>query len=149
MSNKELSLQKNMFTDEWDDNRTRRQKKLDGKRNQPRQTEMFSSREIAQFGVRKTAWPLSPTTKLGLIFEDPRTPEEIERDRQRAAEEQTYPMFGLHGQDVPEQDFEQVTIAPDTVAVDDLVPGHVVDVDVSDRTLPVVEAVPKEDYDMV
>ena len=82
-----------MFTGELDDNRTRRQKKRDKERQQPRQTEMFSQGELAQFGVRKTAWPLSPTTKLGLIFEDPRTEEEKERDRQRAAEERTYQMF--------------------------------------------------------
>ena len=37
--------------------------------------------------------PLSPHTKLGLIFEDHRTPEEIERDVQRAAEKKTHRMF--------------------------------------------------------
>jgi hypothetical protein len=83
-----------MFTNEWDDTRTRRQKRLDREREQPKQNEMFSQRELAQFGVRKTLMPLSPHTRLVLINEDPRTPEEIERDIQRAAEERTYRMFG-------------------------------------------------------
>jgi hypothetical protein len=37
--------------------------------------------------------PLSPNTKVLLIRDDPRTPEEIERDLQRAAEANTKPMF--------------------------------------------------------
>jgi hypothetical protein len=90
----EIPRQRNMFTDEWDDTRTRRQKKLDREREQPKQHEMFSQRDLAQFGVRKPLMPLSPHTRLVLINEDPRTPEEIERDIQRAAEEQTYRMFG-------------------------------------------------------
>jgi hypothetical protein len=89
----EIPRQHNMFTNEWDDNRTLRQKQLDREREQPKQNEMFSQRELAQFGVRKTLMPLSPHTKLVLINEDPRTPEEIELDIQRAAEEQTYRMF--------------------------------------------------------
>jgi len=55
---------------------------------------MFSQRDVAQFGVNAhPLLPLSPNTKLLLIPEDPRTDEEIERDIQRAAEEQTRPMF--------------------------------------------------------
>ena len=49
----ESSRQFNMFTNEWDDNRTRRQKELDREREQPKQQEMFSQHEIAQFGVRR------------------------------------------------------------------------------------------------
>lgn len=83
-----------MFSGELDDNRTSRQKKLDRERNEPRQTEMFSQREIAQFGVNAhPLLPLSENTRLGLIFEDPRTEEEKERDRQQQAEERTYQMF--------------------------------------------------------
>ena len=102
-----------MFTGELDDNRTRRQKKRDKERQQPRQTEMFSQGELAQFGVRKTAWPLSPTTKLGLIFEDPRTEEEKERDRQRAAEERTYQMFEEPAPD----DQAQIALDTETLAL--------------------------------
>lgn len=87
-------LQFDMFTGEAVDNRTRQQKKLDKERAQPKQTEMFSQREIAQFGVNPhPLLPLSPNTKLLLISEDPRTEEEIEADRQRAAQKQTYQMF--------------------------------------------------------
>jgi len=83
-----------MFTGEWDDNRMRRQKKLDREREQLKQQEMFSQREMAQFGVNpRPLLPLSPHTKLGLIFEDHRTEEEIERDLQRAAEEKTRQLF--------------------------------------------------------
>lgn len=87
-------LQMNMFTGELDDNRTRQQKKLDRQREQPKQTEMFSQRDIAQFGVNpRPLLPISPNTKLGLIFQDPRSEEEIEADRQREAEERTFRMF--------------------------------------------------------
>ena len=90
----ETPRQWNMFTGELDDNRTARQKKRDREQGQPQQTEMFSQREIAQFGVNaRPLLPLSPHTKLGLIFEDPRTEEEIERDRERAAQQRTYQMF--------------------------------------------------------
>ena len=83
-----------MFSGELVDTRTRRQKKLDKQREQPRQIEMFSQRDVAQFGVNpRPLLPLSPNTKLLLIPEDPRTAEEIERDIQRAAEERTNPMF--------------------------------------------------------
>jgi hypothetical protein len=42
---------------------------------------MFPQHEIAQFGVNaRPLTPLSPNTKLVLINEDPRTPEEKERD---------------------------------------------------------------------
>lgn len=91
----EVPLQHNMFTGELDDTRTRRQKQLDRKQVQPYQHAMFSQREIAQFGVRAHPLiPLSPQTKLVLVREDPRTDEEIEADRERAAREQTEPMFG-------------------------------------------------------
>lgn len=83
-----------MFSGELVDTRTRRQKKRDKEREQPKQTEMFSQRDVAQFGVNaRPLLPLSPNTRLLLIPEDPRTEEEIERDIQRAAEERTKPMF--------------------------------------------------------
>lgn len=92
----ETPRQWNMFTGELDDNRTARQKKRDQEQRQPQQTEMFSQREIAQFGVNpRPLLPISPTTKLGLIFEDHRTEEEKEQDRQREAEARTYRLFEL------------------------------------------------------
>jgi hypothetical protein len=94
MPRTEFLYQQDMFTYEWVDNRTSRQKKQDRERELPQPLEMFTQRELAQFGVNPhPLLPLSENTKLGLIFEDPRTAEEIEWDRQREAEEKTYPMF--------------------------------------------------------
>jgi hypothetical protein len=90
----EISRQYNMFTSEWDDNRTPRQKKLDQERGGLKQMEMFPQREIAQFGVNAhPLMPLSVNTKLALINEDPRMPEEIERALEQAANERTQSMF--------------------------------------------------------
>lgn len=120
MSREGLPLQFDMFTGELVDNRTRQQKRLDVEREQPKQIEMFSQREIAQFGVNPhPLLPLSSTTKLLLIPEDPRTEEEIEQDRQREALKQTYQMFpepgfaGEAGQ--PEKAASEIT--PDTTTL--------------------------------
>lgn len=87
-------LQFDMFSGELVDNRTRKQKKADKQRQQPTQIEMFSQREVAQFGVNpRPLMPLSPNTKLLLIPEDPRSEEEIEADRQRTAEKHTFQLF--------------------------------------------------------
>jgi hypothetical protein len=94
MSKEETPLQIDMFTGQGVDTRTRGQKQRDQQQMRPQQTELFSQRDIAQFGVNPhPLLPLSPHTKLVLISEDPRTPEEIERDRQRAAEALTYQLF--------------------------------------------------------
>lgn len=88
------ALQLNLFTGDLDDRRTRKQRQADRARELPKQTEMFSQREIAQFGVKANPHiPLSGNVKLLLIPEDPRTPEEVERDVQRQAERNTRPMF--------------------------------------------------------
>lgn len=128
MSKEGPPLQFDMFTGEPVDNRTRKQKKQDKERGQPKQTEMFSQREIAQFGVNpRPLLPLSPNTKLLLIPEDPRTEEEIEQDRQRAALEQTYKMFPepevVNQADQPENPTPEVK--PDTTTLA-LVPRGVV-----------------------
>ena len=105
-----MPRQIDMFTGELVDTRTPRQKQLDKEREQPKQTEMFSQREIAQFGVNpRPLLPISPTTKLGLIFEDHRTEEEKEQDRQREAEARTYRLFELSA-----DDGGQTSITPDT-----------------------------------
>lgn len=93
-SSKEISLQYDLFTRELVDNRTSSQRRADRQQEQPQQAEMFSQRDLAQFGVRaRPQMSLSPHTKLVLIAEDPRTPEEVERDLQREAESLTYQMF--------------------------------------------------------
>lgn len=128
MSKEGTPLQFDMFTGEAVDNRTRQQKKLDKERAQPKQIEMFSTREVAQFGVNAhPMWPLPANAKLLLISEDPRTEEEIEQDRQRAALEQTYKMFpepdAANEADQPEN--PSTEIAPDTTTLA-LVPRGVV-----------------------
>ncbi|MEP0761531.1 MAG: hypothetical protein HRF48_02225 [Chloroflexota bacterium] len=88
------ALQFNLFTGQPEDRRTRKQRQADRARELPKQTEMFSQRDIAQFGVKANPHiPLSGNVKLLLIPEDPRTPEEVERDLQRKAERNTRPMF--------------------------------------------------------
>jgi hypothetical protein len=88
MSNKERPLQRDMFTGELVDNRTRTQKKHDSEREKPKQPLLFPQREIAQFGVNPhPQFPLSPNMMLRLIVEDRRTPEEKERAVQRQSEE--------------------------------------------------------------
>lgn len=100
----EIPLQHNMFTGELDDTRTRRQKVRDKQYGQPHQMEMFSQRDIAQFGVNpRPLLPLSPNTKLILIPEDPRTEEEIEDDMQRIAQKQTRPLFEEETQIIPRE----------------------------------------------
>ncbi|MEP0762460.1 MAG: hypothetical protein HRF48_06945 [Chloroflexota bacterium] len=88
------ALQFNLFTGEPEDRRTRKQRQADRQRALPQQLEMFSQRDIAQFGVKANPHiPLSGNVKLLLIPEDPRTPEEVERDLQHQAEERTRQMF--------------------------------------------------------
>ena len=83
-----------MFSGALVDTRSASQRARDRERERPQQTEMFSQRDLAQFGVR--AHPqmfLSAETKLVLISEDPRTDEERECDSLLAAQKQTYPLF--------------------------------------------------------
>lgn len=92
----EMTLQYDMFSGELVDTRSSSQRKRDNEQQTPHQLEMFATREVAQFGVDpRPLIDLSPTTKLTLWSEDPRSEEEIERDRQRAAEAATYKMLDV------------------------------------------------------
>jgi len=94
----EAPRQIEMFTGELVDNRTGRQKQSDKEREQPQQAALFSSREIAQFGVKaKPLISISPWTRVALTGEDPRTDEERERELQRTAEGRTDQMFNDGG----------------------------------------------------
>lgn len=91
---KEIPLQRDMFTRELVDTRSRKQKKRDQEQTQPTQAELFSQREMAQFGVRAHPQiPLSPKTRIELAAEDPRTEEEKVADERRVLEEKTYKLF--------------------------------------------------------
>lgn len=85
MSALETVRQANMFSGEWETRYTR---------NQLQQMPMFSLSETFEFGVQARPYLLeAPRPTLELISEDVRTPEEIERDLMREAEEMTSPMF--------------------------------------------------------
>ena len=93
---KEVPLQSDMFTRKLVDTRTRKQKKKAKKQEQPKQAEMFSQREMAQFGVQAhPKIPLSPKTRLELALQDMRTEEEKEQDFQREVEERSYRLLGI------------------------------------------------------
>ena len=103
MVSREINFQIDMFSGEYVDTRTDAQKK---RVLQAEQLEMFPSREVAQFGVNpRPLMDLSPFTKLTLQVEDPRSEEEKERDRQRAAEKLTQPMFVGEDPDTPTTPF--------------------------------------------
>jgi hypothetical protein len=90
---KEVLLQHDMFSGEWVDTRTPKQKRK-ASQHQARQMEMFSQRELAQFGVRaRPKLPISPKTALELAMVDYRTEEEKDADRMKAAQDNTHPMF--------------------------------------------------------
>jgi hypothetical protein len=86
--------QKNLFAGEWLDARTDYRKRLDRERGQPQQMALFAAREVVQIGVQVRPWLNElPDYPLELEREDPRTPEEIERDLLLEAQKQTVPMF--------------------------------------------------------
>lgn len=97
---KEVPLQSDMFTGELVDTRSNKQKKKAQEAQQPRQTEMFSQREMAQFGVRPNPkLPISPKTRIELMVQDLRTEEERERDFQREVERRSYRLPGIENTD--------------------------------------------------
>lgn len=96
MSAKETYLQADLFTGELLDTRSAKQKKEAAQAAGPRQAEMFSQRDLAQFGVQAHPQiPLSPKTRLELAMQDMRTPEEKEQDVQREIQEHSYRLPGL------------------------------------------------------
>ncbi|MCL4878515.1 MAG: hypothetical protein KJ064_17780 [Anaerolineae bacterium] len=97
MAGVENPHQYQMFTGELVDNRTRSQKQTDQQRANPQQARMFSQRDMAQFGVNaRPLFSLSPRMLLPMMLEDPRTEEEIERDRMKEAQRLTVPLFPHH-----------------------------------------------------
>ncbi len=86
-------LQRNLFSDELIDTRTRAQKLADEKRQDWTQIEMFRQRDLAQFGVSANPIMDIPIGKLVLISEDARTEEEKDEEARRKAIALTSPMF--------------------------------------------------------
>jgi hypothetical protein len=76
------------------DTRTKRQRKRAKIANGPTQVEMFSQREMGQFGV--TARPkidIRPKTRIELLSQDLRSKEEIERAEKERIESLNYSLF--------------------------------------------------------
>jgi preprotein translocase subunit SecF len=93
---KEVPLQVDMFSGELVDTRTRKQKKREAELKKPVQTEMFSQRELAQFGVRANPQiPISPKTRIELALQDLRSKEEKEAARQQEIEKRSYRLPGF------------------------------------------------------
>ena len=93
---KEVPLQIDMFSGELVDTRTRKQKKREQDHLKPVQAEMFSQREMAQFGVRAhPKLPLSPKTRIELMIQDLRTEEEKQESEQREIEKRSYRLPGI------------------------------------------------------
>ncbi len=84
------------------DTRTRKQKKREAERQGPIQAEMFSQREMAQFGVRAHPQdPISPKTRIELALQDLRTKEEQEAARMIEIEKRSYRLPGFEDELVP------------------------------------------------
>src|SRR5438128_2258611 len=95
---KENSQQYDMFTGGLVETRSKRAKKEDSQPATYRQTDLFAPREVLQFGVKSNpSLPLETAKglpiEMRLEMQDPRTEEEKEADRMRAAEKATYQLF--------------------------------------------------------
>jgi preprotein translocase subunit SecF len=107
---KEVPLQVDMFSGELIDTRTRKQKKREAELKKPVQTEMFSQRELAQFGVRANPQiPISPKTRIELALQDLRTEEEKEEARQLEIERRSYRLPGFEDVMAPSSGDESIT----------------------------------------
>ena len=104
---KEVPRQVDMFSGELVDTRTRKQKKREAEIKEPVQTEMFSQRELAQFGVRANPQiPISPKTRIQLALQDLRSEEEKEEARKLEIEKRSYRLPGFEEVTVPSADEE-------------------------------------------
>lgn len=90
----EVPLQASLFGDNLVDTRTRTQKKRDKQLQAPKQLTMFSTPEMAQFGVNpRPLLPMSPHTALRLLIQDPRTDEQRLQDELQAANNNTHSLL--------------------------------------------------------
>ncbi|MDX2136927.1 MAG: hypothetical protein SF123_02440 [Chloroflexota bacterium] len=110
----ETPLQVDMFTGAMVDTRTSAQKQRDAALVIPRQMEMFSQREFAQY-IPPSKMSLPDTATLMLVMEDPRTDEERERDRERAARELTRSLFADDIEAPPNTDDGDEEVVPDAI----------------------------------
>ena len=98
-------MQVDMFSGELVDNRTRKQKKQDKEYALPQQGFLFSQREMAEFGVEAhPKIPLSPHTRLALVMQDGRSPQEKERQLRQQIEAATHAMPWAHDESSEENE---------------------------------------------
>lgn len=91
-----------MFTGQWVDTRSSYRRRVDREREQPQQPQLFSARQIIQHDARRRPWLNDlPGYTIALESEDPRTPEEVERDLLREAQALTSPMFAEPSTEAP------------------------------------------------
>jgi hypothetical protein len=95
---KEIPQQYDMFTGELIDTRSKQQIRQETKPIKATQTHMFAPREVLQFGVKSNPSLPAMTSKglpigMQLEIQDPRTDDEKEYDRMKAAEAATYKLF--------------------------------------------------------
>ncbi|MBZ0283148.1 MAG: hypothetical protein K8L97_20590 [Anaerolineae bacterium] len=115
MRKEDVPLQQDMFTQTWVDNRSRSQKHTAGLQQMP----MFSIHQTFTFGARVRPYLANtPRPPLELISEDTRTPEEIEQDLMREAQQYTALMPGLSPLDSPPSNEEKPDPAPMTLPVE-------------------------------
>ena len=130
----ETPLQLDMFSGKLVDTRSTTQKAQARTQSLPQQQFLFSQRDLAQYVNPNPHMPFYPYERLELVSEDPRTPEEIERDWQKAIEAQTHPLFTEHPEyynQVPHAEpslFDET--AASSVANDDLVETNAADVSI-------------------
>lgn len=76
------------------DTRNRRQRKQARISNGPKQVEMFSQREMAQFGVRANPKiDISPKTRIELMVQDLRSTADKEASAKKQIQDRTYPLL--------------------------------------------------------
>ena len=93
------SYQIGLFDGQLHDRRTKKQKRIARRQTAPCQLAMFDSR--TSYDQMLTRLPVGAPLNgkgqpvaLALMMQDPRSQEEIERDEERAAQAQTYPLLG-------------------------------------------------------
>lgn len=113
----EVWQQRNLFTGELEDTRSRRQKELDRERVQPQQLAMFSIGETFAFGVATRPWLNdAPRPPLTLEILDVRTPEDIAHDLEKEAQKLTTSLFAPNPPSIrTEQESE---VAPSVLGFD-------------------------------
>ncbi len=94
MTEIEPARQADMFSGDWVDNRNSVQRRKDRQAGLPQPIEMFSPHDVIYQRVNpRPQMPVPDHIAIPYMWTDPRTPEEIDAETQRAAEKLTVAMF--------------------------------------------------------